>query len=149
MPNTKSREMEHMVNRTSSTATAQSHDREGQTMSKWPKKSLNQHVERSEENPERLQQGIGKVNQASQQEGTLEDQATRYVSTRSGSIRRTRAMQTANQQTSEVQGVSERRYLRLPNIARTTWVKPRIVQRRDCNRDSDARMKMNCEFTSQ
>ena len=82
MADTKSREMEHMVNWTRITTAAQFSNRdekEGQTMIEWPKKSLNQHVERSEENPERLQQGIGKVNQASQQEGTLEDQATRYV----------------------------------------------------------------------
>ena len=69
---TKSREMEHMVNRTRITTPAQFWDRdkkEGQTMIEWLKKSLNQHVERSEETPELLQQGIGKVNQASQQEG--------------------------------------------------------------------------------
>ena len=135
---TKSREIEHVRNWTSNTATAQFRYREGPTMSKWTKKSLNQHVERSEENPEQLQQGIGKVNQASQQEGTLEDQATMYVSTRSGSIRRTRALQTANQQTREVQGASKGRYLKLPNIARVALVRPRIVRHRSYNLDSDA-----------
>ena len=85
---TKNQDMKHMVNLINGTATVQSRDREGQTMSRWSKKALNQQVERSEENPEWLQQEIGKVNQASQQEGTLEDQATMNVPTRLGNIKR-------------------------------------------------------------
>ena len=52
-----------------------------------------------------------------------------------------------NLQTQEVQGVSKEKYPRLPNIASTTWVKPRIVCHRDCNWDSDAQIK--CEGMSQ
>ena len=46
-----------------------------------------------------------------------------------------------------VQGVSKEKYSRLPNIASTARVKPRIVCHRDCNRDSDAQME--CEGMSQ
>ena len=56
-------------------------------MSELPKKLLNQHVEKIEENPELLQQGIIEVNQASQQEGTLEDHSTLYVPVRLGRIK--------------------------------------------------------------
>ena len=42
----------------------------------WLTKSLDHYVKKKEENPELLQQGIIEVNQASQQEGTLEDHAT-------------------------------------------------------------------------
>ena len=76
-------------------------------MSKGPKESLTQQTERSEDNPEWLQQEKGKVNQANQQEGTLNNQTTRYVAIKSGNIRRTGVMQATNLQTWEVQGVSE------------------------------------------
>ena len=66
---------------------------------------------------------------------------------KSGNIRQTGVMQATNLQTWEVQGVSKEKYSRLPNIASTTWVKPRIVRHRDCNRDSDAQME--CEGMSQ
>ena len=88
----KSQKMKHVVERISNTATAQSCDREGRTMSKGPKESLTQQAERSEDNPEWLQQEKGKVNQANQQEGTLDDQTIRYVSIKSGNIRRTGVM---------------------------------------------------------
>ena len=83
------------------------------------------------------------MNQANQQEGTLDDQTTRYVAIKSGNIRQTGVTQTTNLQTREVQGVSEEKYSRLPNIASTTWVKVRIVCHRDCNQDSDAQIKYN------
>ena len=57
MPDMKSREMEQMVNWTRITTVAQFCDRdekEGQTMTKWPKKSLDQHVKKIEEIPELL-----------------------------------------------------------------------------------------------
>ena len=94
-----------------------------------------------------MQQEKDKVNQANQQEGTLDNQTTRYVAIKSGNIRQTGVTQATNLQTREVQGVSEEKYSRLPNIASTTWVKPRIVCHRDCNRDSDAQME--CEGMSQ
>ena len=50
-------------------------------------------------------------------------------------------MQATNLQTRKVQGVSKEKCSRLPNITSTTWVRPRIVCHRDCNRDSDAQIK--------
>ena len=88
-----------------------------------------------------------KVNQANQEEGTLDDQTIRYVAKRSGNIRQTGVTQATNLQTQEVQGVSEEKCSRLPNMASTTWVKPRIVCHRDCNRDSDAQIE--CKGMSQ
>ena len=82
--------MKRLVERISNTATAQSCDREGRTMSKGPKESLTQQAERSEDNPEWLQQEKDKVNQANQQEGTLDNQTTRYMAIKSGNSRQTR-----------------------------------------------------------
>ena len=53
---TKNQKMKQLVERISNTATAQSCDREGQTMNKGLKKSLTQQAERSEDDPEWLQQ---------------------------------------------------------------------------------------------
>ena len=79
-------------------------------MSQGPKDSLTQQTVRSEDNPERLQQEKDKVNQANQQKGTLDDQATRYVAIKSGNIRRAGVTQATNLQIQEVQGVSKERY---------------------------------------
>ena len=110
-------------------------------MKKGPKKSSTQQAERSEDNPEWLQQEKGKVNQANQQEGTLDNQTIRCVSIKSGKIRQTGVTQATNLQTQEVQGVSEEKYPRLPYIASTTWVKPRKVCHRDCNREAEAQIE--------
>ena len=86
---TKSQRMKHVVARISNAVTAQSWDREGRTRSKGPKESLTQQAERSEDNPEWLQQEKGKVDQANCQKGTLDDQTTGCMSIYSGNIRRT------------------------------------------------------------
>ena len=69
VPDAESWETKRMVNQTRITTTVQFHNRnrkEGRTVigteAEWPKKSLDRHVKKIEEDPELLQQGIIKVN---------------------------------------------------------------------------------------
>ena len=154
VPNVESWETKRMVNQTRITTAVQFCDRdkkEGRTMTDQPNKSLDQHFKKKEEILELLQQGISKVNQASQQEGTLEDQATMYVPTRLGSIkqlgsiRQTRATRAANQWTLEVQRVSKGIYLKFPNISKIFFVRPLVVCHLACSMNLGAQPKLKSD----